>query len=256
MDPVILKRSVLIGVLVLFYLAEHLFPFYHRRKTLLHDTRNLFLGVINMVANTLLSVFIIVVVIDLSSGFGLLYHVSLPVWLSGLIAILLLDFYLYWWHRLNHVIPFFWKFHKVHHSDTQVDVTSSVRFHTVEVLLSGLFRIPVLILFGIGLGPLVVYELLFLPIVYFHHSNIKIPESVDRVLRWVIPSPHMHRVHHSKKMVETNSNYTSLFSFWDRIFGSYRLVKDPHLISQGIEEHRDDASQSVSGMLKTPFLKN
>lgn len=156
---------------------------------------------------------------------------------------------------LNHVIPFFWRFHSVHHSDNKMDVTTAGRFHFGEIFFSGIFRIIIIGLFGIYFWELVLYEIVMFSVVQFHHANVGLSEKWDRILRVLIVTPNMHRVHHSRRQPETDSNYSSLFSFWDRLAKTFRLNPDPASIEPGLEEYDDEKDQTVGGMLKTPLKK-
>jgi sterol desaturase/sphingolipid hydroxylase (fatty acid hydroxylase superfamily) len=136
-----------------------------------------------------------------------------------------------------------------------MDVTTANRFHIGEIFFSSLFRIPLIALLGIYLWELVLYETLMFAVVQFHHTNIDISENVDRMLRAVIVSPNMHRVHHSRWQPETDSNYSSLFSFWDRLARTFRYNPHPENIELGLDEFDREDDQTVGGMLKTPILK-
>jgi sterol desaturase/sphingolipid hydroxylase (fatty acid hydroxylase superfamily) len=150
--------------------------------------------------------------------------------------VFLLDAWTYGWHWLNHRVPFFWRFHRWHHADRAMDVTTASRFHTGEIVLSSVFRVPVLALIGCSLGELALYELLLFAVVQFHHANIALPDRLDRGLRLVIVTPALHKVHHSVVRAESDSNYSSLFSWWDRVFRTLRLVREPRRIVFGVEE--------------------
>lgn len=165
--------------------------------------------------------------------FGILNWAGATEWLRWPVALLLLDVWTYSWHRLNHVIPFLWRFHRLHHSDRFMDVTTASRFHIVEILLSSVLRVPILALIGCRIEEVAVYELLLFTVVQFHHSNVGLPASWDRWLRAALVTPHLHKVHHSVVWVECNSNYSSLFSWWDRLFGTIRIVSDPKKIVFG-----------------------
>ena len=167
--------------------------------------------------------------------FGLLHWLSAPEWLRWALALLLLDAWTYWWHRLSHIVPFFWRFHRLHHSDRRMDVTTANRFHPGEITLSSLLRLPVLALIGCRLEQLALYELLLFAVVQFQHANIGLPERLDRALRCVIVTPHLHKVHHSVVRTERNSNFSSLFSWWDRIARTLRLSSDPRRIAFGLD---------------------
>jgi sterol desaturase/sphingolipid hydroxylase (fatty acid hydroxylase superfamily) len=171
-----------------------------------------------------------------------------------LIGLVVFDCWQYWWHRINHVIPFFWRFHAVHHSDAAMDASSAVRFHTVEIIYSSVIRLMILPLIGLNIEHLLVYELILLPIILFHHSNIAISAKLDKLLRIFIVTPRIHWVHHSHIREETDSNYASLLSVWDRLFGSFRLRSDPQNIRFGLGDAFDQTQwDKLDGMLKQPL---
>lgn len=236
------------------------FPFFrHRIKDRAHHAlRNFTLTFLNAIMVSMLFIALWMMAADFAAArnFGLLHQIELPSWQEALIAVLLFDFWTYWWHRFNHVIPFLWRFHRVHHSDPKMDVTTSNRFHIGEIFLSSIIRIILVILYGAELWHIALYEALMFPIVQFHHANVGLPPQLDRILRIFIVTPHMHKVHHSRYYRETNSNYTSMLSLWDRVFGSFRLSKDPHSIEFGLKHFDDDRKQSILGMLATPAGKN
>ncbi|MEX0648854.1 MAG: sterol desaturase family protein [Balneolaceae bacterium] len=257
----------LVVILVLLFLWESVHPFYAyftgsfkiRGK---HALNNLIIGVINglLVSFVFIGLWLAASVWADEARFGLMHwlqdSLSLPLWIHAAGAVLLLDFWTYTWHRLNHVVPFFWRFHKVHHSDNKMDVTTASRFHLGEIFFSSLFRIPLIMIFGVYLWELVLYEIIMFAVVQFHHANVGLPEKYDRMLRIVIVTPNMHRVHHSRWQPETDSNYSSLFSFWDRIARTFLLNPAPETIKPGLKELDHTEDQTVSGMLKTPLKKS
>jgi len=259
-DPSILKLPLLAASVAALWLAESLAPHFvaftrNVRTRRLHALRNAALALIN----GLLGIVLLGVLIAGSTALanahqvGLLRLVEFPAWAETIVALLLFDCWMYWWHRINHVVPFLWRFHRVHHSDPCMDVTTALRFHPGEIVLSTAARLLVVNLIGMELWHLVLYELIALPIVAFHHSNIAMPRRADDALRWIIVTPWMHWVHHSRERAETNSNYASVLSIWDRIFGSYILRHDPDEIAFGLDEFPDDPRhQGVAGLLKTP----
>lgn len=166
---------------------------------------------------------------------GFLRWIPFPEWVGWFLAVLLLDAWTYAWHRINHVVPLFWRFHKLHHSDKAMDVTTASRFHVVEITLSSLLRVPVLLLVGCSIEQLAVYELLLFGVVQFHHANIGLSPALDRMLRTVIVTPGLHKVHHSVVRKECDSNFSSLFSWWDRLFGTLRISRDPKSIRFGVD---------------------
>lgn len=256
----------LAGVLILLFIWESLHPFYayftgsfkERGK---HVFRNLVIGVINglLVSVVFVGLWLSASVWAETNRFGIMHWLQdatgLPLWAHAAGAILLLDFWTYAWHRMNHEIPFFWRFHSVHHSDNKMDVTTASRFHLGEIFFSSIFRIPLIALFGVYLWELVLYEIVMFAVVQFHHANVGLPEKYDRILRTIIVTPNMHRVHHSRWQPETDSNYSSLFSFWDRLARTFRLNPKPETIKLGLEQFDSEEDQTVKGMFKTP-VKN
>lgn len=203
-----------------------------------HGLINLVIGTINalMIALVFTAVWLATTTWAETHQIGLLHWIGMPAWLGWLLAVLLLDAWTYLWHRLNHVVPFFWRFHRLHHSDRAMDVTTASRFHVVEILLSSLLRVPVLVLIGCDIEHLALYELLLFAVVQFHHANIGLPAAVDRALRVIIVTPYLHKVHHSVVVAECNSNYSSLFSWWDRVFRTLRILPDPKRIVFGLND--------------------
>ena len=221
-----------------------------------HTFRNLSLGLLNAFILTLLAGPLItqIVIQAEGSGFGLLRMFQLPAVISTIAAVLLFDGWMYLWHRANHQFHFLWRFHRVHHSDPAMDATTAVRFHTGEILISSALRLALIPLLGLTLRQLLVYESLMLPVILFHHSNVNFPEGLDRWLRVVLVSPALHRVHHSRVQIETDSNYSTIFSFWDRIGRTLRLRKDGPPVDFGLAEYDGEEWQRMSGLLSTPFL--
>lgn len=257
MDLFLTKNIVLLTALIVLYFIEIVFPFFERKGKLRHTFHNLALGLINALLMAVIFGGGLAYVSQLVAywNIGLLNIITLPLIVEIILAILLFDLWMYAWHVINHKVPFLWRWHKVHHSDVDVDASSAFRFHTGEILLSTLARFIILALLGLELWQLVLYEIILLPIIMFHHSNIAIPERIDKIYRVVFASPRMHWVHHSKIRKETDSNYGSIFSFWDRSFRTFRLRKNPKTIVQGLETFRDPKDQTLWGMIKTGFRK-
>jgi sterol desaturase/sphingolipid hydroxylase (fatty acid hydroxylase superfamily) len=249
---------IALGVLIALLLwetASPFFPFPKGRKRIGHGYRNVLLGIINAVVTTFVFVGLwwTAAAWAASRSFGLLHWLTLPTWAEWLIAILFFDAWTYYWHRINHRIPFLWRFHRVHHSDPHMDVTTANRFHIGEIAISSILRIPLLVLLGAGIDQLALYELLMFAVVQFHHANISVSAKWDRVLRLFIVTPYMHKVHHSRWQPETDSNYSSLLSIWDRIFRSFRINAKPESIRLGLDEFDRPADQTIPGLLRTPL---
>ncbi len=246
-----------LAALLLAETAHPFFDFFRDRQRLkdrgAHALRNLALGLANGALVALVFAGLWVVAADTASarGWGLLNLVELPTWLHVAGAVLLLDMWTYAWHRANHRIPFLWRFHRVHHSDAHMDVTTASRFHTGEIVLSSALRIPLLLLIGATAWELVLYETMMFAVVQFHHANIGLPPAVSRVLRAVIVTPEIHKVHHSRLQLETDSNYSALFSWWDRLFGSFRLRERPEDIEFGLNQFPGE--ESVGSLLRMPL---
>jgi sterol desaturase/sphingolipid hydroxylase (fatty acid hydroxylase superfamily) len=249
------SKFLIVLAFVLIWRAESLFPAVQgRAHRLRHAFRNLTLGAMNTLLTALLTALLLLAVASWaeSANIGLLHFFALPAWLTTLLAIVLMDAWMYVWHRANHELPFLWRFHRVHHSDTEMDVTSAVRFHAGEILLSGLLRAALIPLLGLSINHVLLYDALLLPVIFFHHSNVNLPEFMDRMLRVIVTTPAIHRVHHSRLMSEANSNYGSIFSWWDRLARTFQLRRDGTRVVFGVNGL--DEYQSLPGLLRTPFI--
>jgi len=221
-----IQPYALASIFLLMYLAEHIIP---QRKEIIdhkHDLKNILVGVFNLGLIAVVGVQFQKAIEWLNNKhFGLLQLFNIPSIIEIVIGVLLIDIFMYWWHRVNHEWRLLWYFHKFHHVDTKLNSTSALRFHAGELLLSYVTKIIAFSLLGISLSAVLVYSLLFFPIIVFHHSNLKISEQWDLFFRRFIVTPRMHRIHHSIIKSETNSNYSSVLPYWDKLFRSY--VKKP-----------------------------
>jgi sterol desaturase/sphingolipid hydroxylase (fatty acid hydroxylase superfamily) len=172
---------------------------------------------------------------------------------AGLVAdLLILDLWIYWWHRTNHLVPLFWRFHQVHHLDEFLDVTTAVRFHFGEVVFSAFVRAAVIFVLAIPLSSVIVFETLVLMAALFHHSNLRLPPAFERALSFVIVTPSLHWVHHHAIRRDTDSNYSTILSVWDRIFASRsRTARTPDM-PIGVETLSDEP---LIGLLARPFRR-
>lgn len=184
-------------------------------------------------------------------GFGLLPWLQISPELTVLCALFALDLSAYILHRISHNWAWLWRLHLVHHSDTDVDVSTSYRHHPLEVTLSTAWHVIIISLLGAPLAAVLLYEALHKVFDIFSHANLRLPHTVDNMLRWLVITPAMHRVHHSSQRFETNSNYGGLFSVWDRLFGSYRTVLTSNQL--GLEYFRSRRDQTFTGLLLQPF---
>jgi sterol desaturase/sphingolipid hydroxylase (fatty acid hydroxylase superfamily) len=190
-------------------------------------------------------------------GWGLLPFLQVPPVLAGIIAFTVLDLAVWAEHVASHKIPLFWRFHRVHHVDTAIDVTTGLRFHPVEILLSMMWKAAVVVALGAPPVAVLVFEIVLNAGAMFSHSNIKLPGQLDRILRQVIVTPDMHRVHHSSIPDETDSNYGFNFAFWDRLFRTYiDQPKSGHEAMQiGLRAPRGTETVRIGWLLGFPFRR-
>ena len=154
-------------------------------------------------------------------GWGLLNNFDLPYWLDIVVSIIVLDLFIYLQHVMFHAVPILWRLHMVHHADLDYDVTTGLRFHPIEIILSTGIKLSVVFTFGLQPAAVIIFEVLLNGAAMFNHGNIRLPLKFDRILRYLIVTPDMHRVHHSVIIRETNSNYGFNLPWWDRLFGTY-----------------------------------
>ena len=187
--------------------------------------------------------------------FGLVHIVPMPVAIQFIIAFLLMDLTFYWWHVANHRIAFLWRFHNVHHIDPDLDVTTAFRFHAGEVALSTAFRVVQVSLIGLSAWMFAAYEIVFQANTLFHHSNVRLPIGLERLLNLVIVTPRMHGIHHSQVRDETNSNFSVVFSWWDRLYRTIGLNIPQAEIVVGVPAYTREGDNSVSNALLLPFRR-
>jgi sterol desaturase/sphingolipid hydroxylase (fatty acid hydroxylase superfamily) len=187
--------------------------------------------------------------------FGLIHVVPMPVAVQFIIAFLLMDLAFYWWHVANHRIPFLWRFHNVHHIDPDLDVSTAFRFHAGEVALSTAFRIVQVGVIGLSAWMFAVYEIVFQANTLFHHSNVRLPIRIERLLNLVIVTPRMHGIHHSQVRDETDSNYSVVFSWWDRLHRTLGLNIPQSEIVIGVPGYAEPTDNSFSNALLLPFRR-
>ncbi len=186
---------------------------------------------------------------------GLFGTLQWPSWLEFGLALLLFDLAIYWQHRMLHVVPLLWRLHRVHHSDTRFDVSTGVRFHPLEIALSMLFKLGLVWVLGPPALAVLAFELLLSLGSLFTHSDFALPSALDRRTRWLLVTPSMHRIHHSTRREETDSNYGFHLAVWDRLFRSYRDApqRAEDAMPIGLHEFRGASEQSLLALLKQPF---
>jgi sterol desaturase/sphingolipid hydroxylase (fatty acid hydroxylase superfamily) len=250
------KAVSAVVLLALFWCWETWRPFFgHRESRFRHAGHNLAIALFNIVVLGLLFGSVTVAVADWTgrNQYGLLNALDVAGSTRFLLGLLLLDSWMYVWHRANHTIPFLWRFHRMHHSDPHMDVTTATRFHLGEHVGASVLRLGLIPFLGFEVWNLVVYDTLVIAMTQFHHADISLGRW-DRWLRLFIVTPDMHKMHHSDWRPETDSNYSTLLSVWDRLARSFRMRSDPKTLAFGLEEFRDASWQSWWGMLKTPFV--
>lgn len=185
--------------------------------------------------------------------FGLVHLFGLPPAGEAVAAFFLMDLTFYWWHRANHRLPILWRFHNVHHFDPDLDVSTAFRFHFGEILFSTGFRVLQVGLIGISAWTYALYEIAFQAGTLFHHSNLRLPHRVERLLVLLLVTPRMHGIHHSRVRSETNSNYSTLFSFWDRLHRSLGLNIPQGEIEIGVPGYAKPEDNEWRQALAAPF---
>lgn len=190
-------------------------------------------------------------------GWGILNAIHLPAAFSFFITIIFFDMAIYLQHVMSHALPIFWRLHRVHHSDLDFDVTTGLRFHPFEILISMIYKAALAAALGAHPFGVMVFEVILNASSQFNHGNVRIPLSTDRMLRRFVVTPDMHRVHHSWKVMETNSNFGFFLPWWDRLFGTYRdQPEQGHTeMTIGLKEYRDPDKLNILHLLWIPFRK-
>lgn len=190
-------------------------------------------------------------------GWGLFNYFVMPFWFSVAASIIIMDFVIYIQHVMVHAIPVLWRLHRVHHADLDYDVTTGSRFHTIEIILSMLIKFSTILLLGPPVVAVIVFEIILNATAMFNHGNIGLPKTLDKIVRWFLVTPDMHRVHHSVEDDEANSNFGFSLPWWDRLFGTYRdQPRGGHIaMTIGINKFREPKQVSwLPGMLALPFI--
>ncbi len=190
-----------------------------------------------------------------AGNWGLLHAHELPKWLAAAAGIVLLDLAIYCQHVMFHAVPTLWRMHRVHHSDPEFDVTTGIRFHPFEILLSTGVKCAAVAAIGAPVVAVFVFEVLLNATSMFNHANARMPARLDRFLRWVIVTPDMHRVHHSVRYEESSSNFGFSLPWWDRLFGTYRAVPESGHVGMtiGVDAFRAPEELSLGHLLSQPF---
>jgi sterol desaturase/sphingolipid hydroxylase (fatty acid hydroxylase superfamily) len=254
-----IRLSCFVGVLMVMGVAELLAP----RRSLVADkavrwTSNLGLVALNTVCLRLVLPLGAVgsALLFQEAGWGLLNNLSLAPWLAVIASVVMLDLVVYLQHVLFHAVPAFWRLHMVHHADPDVDVTTGVRFHTLEILLSMGIKLAAIAVLGPPPAGVLLFEVLLNATSMFSHGNVYLPKPLDRILRLIVVTPDMHRVHHSAATHETNSNFGFNLPWWDFLLGTYRSepAEGHERMTLGLMQYRDDRVTRLRWMLILPFV--
>lgn len=255
-----LRLGVFLGVFVAVALWEALSPRRTRRfPRLVRWPANIGIVVLNTVVVRLLfpAAAVGAAVMATERNIGLFNVYDLPAWLAIVLTVVILDFVIYIQHVMVHAVPVLWRLHRMHHADLDFDVTTGARFHPIEIVLSMAIKIGMIFLLGAPAVGVVIFEIILNATAMFNHGNIRLPQSVDRVLRLFVVTPDMHRVHHSTWRVETDSNFGFNLPWWDRLCGTYRAqpVDGHEAMTIGIEDYQDEKYLRLDRMLAQPFYE-
>ena len=252
------RLSIFLGVFALVAAAEALLP--RRRSAYSRLARwpgNIGIVVVNTVVLRLVvpTAAVGLALTAEAGGWGLLNMVDLPLWLEVVIAVVVLDGVIYLQHVMVHAVPAFWRLHRMHHADQDFDVTTGARFHPFEILLSMAIKLAAVAALGPPALGLLLFEVLLNATSMFNHGNLKLPVALDRVVRLIIVTPDMHRVHHSSIAAETNSNFGFSLPWWDHLFGTYRAQPQAghEAMTIGLHSFREPVDQRLDKMLLQPF---
>ena len=252
----ILRLSAFFFFLLFIFIIESIFPIYKRSiKTYKRWLINFTFVFLNTLALRFLFPVLAASFAGICSQYniGFLNYFNIPIWIALILAFLLLDLGIWLQHLLFHHISFLWRFHKIHHSDEEVDFTTGVRFHPLEIIISMIYKLILLAIIGPPVALVIIFEIVLNASSIFNHGNIKISKSFDIALRKLIVTPNMHRIHHSAEEKETNSNYGFNLSVWDKLFGTYnkRSKKRDNIII-GLKE-LNNKNKSLFFLIFSPF---
>lgn len=193
----------------------------------------------------------------LESQWGIFNNLGLPIWIELLAAIVLLDLVVWLQHIISHRVPILWRIHRVHHADLDIDASTAIRFHPVEIALSAVYKLFFVLLLGPSILSVILFEILLNASAMFNHANLKLPKWLDASLRIIVVTPDMHRVHHSTRRDEHNANFGFGLSIWDHAFRTYtHAPKDGHAdMTIGLKQHQNDQTKNLGWALRLPFRK-
>ncbi len=250
------RTIILVSGFTFFWILENSLPlFAFKYNKWQHALLNIFFTLTTLLVN-LGFAFVIISAADYTSQHqsGLLYLLPLPLWLHVVLGVLLLDFIGAWLiHWVEHRVPFMWRFHIIHHTDTKVDVTTALRHHPGESVFRAAFTILAIFVAGVPVGVVMLYQTLSALFAQLTHANMRVPRQLDKLLSYVLVSPHMHKIHHHYQLPLTDTNYGNIFSIWDRLFGTYAEA-EPQSLVYGLDTHmREKEHSRLGSLLLIPF---
>lgn len=258
-----IRLAVFIGLFALFAGLETLAP--RRIRTQPRSTRwitNWGITILNTITLRALALALPLLAVGAAldaqtQGWGLMNALGLPLWLAAILTVLIFDFAIWLQHLITHKVPILWRFHRVHHADRDVDVTTAIRFHPVEIALSMVLKIGLVYLLGPPALGIVVFEIILNGTAMFNHANIRLSPGFDALLRRILVTPDMHRVHHSDNRTEHDSNYGFALSIWDHLFGTYiaQPARGHDSMTIGLQ-WQDDRPSKLGWSLWLPFRRN
>jgi sterol desaturase/sphingolipid hydroxylase (fatty acid hydroxylase superfamily) len=257
--PVVLRTLILLGGVVFFWILEGIIPFY---SLIYKKTKHAILNLLFTITTAIIGfgfAFILLKSTEIVNTYeiGFIHLFNLPLYLEVIICLLLLDLVgAYLVHFVEHKVPWMWKFHVVHHSDENVDVTTGLRHHPGETVFRILFTILGIYVSGASIGIVMLYQSISVLFAHITHANVGLPHSLDKAISYIFVTPNMHKVHHHFQLPLTDKNYGNIFSIWDRIFGTYHSVNNSKSIIYGIDTHmKDKKVNSFYDLFLIPFQK-
>ncbi len=257
-QPALVRTAIFLGVLLFFLLLELLAPY---RASTVSKTKRWFINLGMTGLNTIIlnlifgSAPLLLAAYVTKHQLGLLPNIAVPYWLKVLFVVMFLDFMLWVWHLLNHVIPILWRFHRVHHTDLNMDVSSATRFHIGELAISGVIKLALIYMLGADVLMVLLFETLVVAAAQFHHSSLKVPVWFENIWYVLFVPPSMHRIHHSVKIKERDTNYGTIFSLWDRFMGTLLTKVNQDGIKIGVGGHFKEKKLNLHHLLLMPFSR-
>ncbi|HEX9651459.1 MAG TPA: sterol desaturase family protein [Cyclobacteriaceae bacterium] len=256
--PSVYRTIFFIVGITFFWVLEGTIPlFSFEYKKIVHALKNLTLNALQLLIGLgLAGALLLASDFTAQNQFGILYLLGLPLWIHVILGVLLLDFIgAYFIHWLEHRVKWMWKFHLIHHTDTNVDVTTGLRHHPGETIFRITFTLLAVLIAGVPMGVIIIYQTLSVIFAQITHANIKVPKGPDKILSWIFVTPNMHKVHHHYTQPYTDTNYGNIFSIWDRIFRTF-AEKDVDSLVYGIDTHMNPKeNDDLINLLEIPFQK-